>query len=117
MSKNTSGSEDAVEALDMSFYYIFGEVNNEELYACTNGLMSESVHGFWNESMDWCLSQNEDGIFSTFPLFLPPDIRIVSPQIRFATSPYRLWLKRMEADNEILIDVITWIERFNTVLF
>ena len=101
----------------INFYDIFGEVTTEELYACTYGMMSESVHGSWNESVDWCLSQNEDGTFSTFPNFHPPDIRFVSPTIRFSTPPYQLWLKRIEADDENLIDVLTWIERFNTVLF
>jgi hypothetical protein len=100
-----------------SFYDIFSEVANEEMYACVYGMMSESVHGSWNDSLDWCLSRNEDGTFSTFPFFHPPDIRFVSPTLLFSNPPYELWLKRIEADDPFLIDVLAWIHRFNTVLF
>lgn len=37
------------------FYEIFKEVEHEDFYACTYGMMSESIHGSWNESMDCCL--------------------------------------------------------------
>lgn len=68
-----------------SFYDIFSEVARQEMYACVYGMMSESVHGSWTESLDWCLSRNEDGTFSVFPFFHPPDIRFVSPTLRFST--------------------------------
>ena len=47
-----------------TFYDIFSEMEHADLYACTYGMMSESIHGSWNESMDWCLAKNEDGSFS-----------------------------------------------------
>jgi hypothetical protein len=46
-----------------SFYDIFAEVVHSDLYAATYGMMSESIHGSWNESMDWCLTKNDDGTF------------------------------------------------------
>ena len=59
-----------------NFYNIFDEVVGEELYASTYGMMSESIHGSWNESMDWCLIRNDDGTFGPHPFFHPPDIFI-----------------------------------------
>ncbi len=99
------------------FYDIFDEVVGKELYACVYGMMSESVHGSWNESMDWDLIRNEDGTFSTYPFFHPPDIRFVSPTIQFSTPPYRLWLTRIAVDDEYLVEVLTWVEKFNEFLF
>lgn len=36
-----------------TFFDLFGEVTDEDLYKYTYGMMSESIHGSWNESMDW----------------------------------------------------------------
>ena len=35
-----------------SFYDIFALVEHDDLYACTYGMMSESIHGSWNDSLD-----------------------------------------------------------------
>lgn len=35
-----------------TFFDIFAEIEDENLYAATYGMMSESIHGSWNESMD-----------------------------------------------------------------
>lgn len=100
-----------------SFYDIFDEVVGKELYACVYGMMSESVHGSWNESMDWCLTKNEDGTFSSYSLFHSADIRLVSPLIKFLMPPYSLWLKRIGVDDEYLMDILSWAEKFNEFLF
>jgi Family of unknown function (DUF5677) len=42
-----------------TLYEIFAEVEHADLYAATYGMMSESIHGSWNESMDWCLTKME----------------------------------------------------------
>ncbi len=99
------------------FYEIFSAIHHKDLYACTYGMMSESIHGSWNESMDFCLDRNEDGRFSAFPFSHPADVRYVSPTLRFTNEPFRLWLKRIEADDKYLMDVLDWIERVNTALF
>lgn len=100
-----------------SFYDIFSLVEHEDLYACTYGIMSESIHGSWNESMDYCLSKNPDGTYSTYPFFQPADIRFVSPTLRYTTKSYRLWLQRIKADAPNLESALDWIERVNEAIF
>jgi len=100
-----------------SFYDIFALVEHENLYACTYGIMSESIHGSWNESMDYCLSRNTGGTYSAYPFFQPADIRFVSPTLRYANKPYRLWLQRIEADDPNLTRALDWIDRVNEAIF
>lgn len=100
-----------------SFYDIFSGIERANLYAATYGMMSESIHGSWNESMDFCLSKNEDGTFSTYPLSHATDIRFVSPTLPFANKPYRLWLQRIDAYDENMRSLLDWIERVNAALF
>ena len=100
-----------------SFYDIFTEVDHADLYAATYGMMSESIHGSWNESMDYCLGKSEDGTFSAYPFSFPADIRFVSPTLRFMNKPYRLWLQRIDAYDDNLRKLLDWVERVNTALF
>jgi hypothetical protein len=80
-------------------------------------MMSESIHGSWNKSMDWCLAKEPDGTFKAFPFHHPADIRYVSPILRFTNKPYRLWLHRIEAYDDGLRAQLDWIERVNRALF
>lgn len=100
-----------------SFYDIFAEIEHADLYAATYGMMSESIHGSWNESMDWCLVRNDDGTFSPYPFHQPVDIRFVSPTLRFTNNPFRLWLQRIDAYDENLRNLLDWVERVNDALF
>ncbi|MER9950376.1 DUF5677 domain-containing protein [Mesorhizobium sp. M0047] len=100
-----------------TFFDIFAEVEQADLYAATYGMMSESIHGSWNDSMDWCLRKNDDGSFSAFPFHHPADIRYVTPTLQFTTKPFRFWLQRIEAYDENLGNLLDWIERVNTALF
>lgn len=100
-----------------SFYDIFSEMEHKDLYASTYGMMSESIHGSWNDSMDWCLTRNPDGSFSPFPFFHPADIRYVTPTLRFTNKPFRLWLQRIDAYDENFSRLLEWIERVNIALF
>ncbi len=100
-----------------SFRDIFSEVEHDDLYACTYGMMSESIHGSWNESMDWCLIKNENGMFSPFPFHHPADIRYVTPTLRITNKPFRLWLERIDVYDENLRGVLDWVDRVNTTLF
>ena len=68
-----------------SLYDIFGEVAGPAEYPFVYGIMSESIHGSWTESMDWCLSRNDDGTFSTFALYHGADARAILPLVRYAT--------------------------------
>ncbi|KQQ58165.1 hypothetical protein ASF69_11990 [Rhizobium sp. Leaf311] len=102
-----------------SFRDIFAEVEHDSLYSATYGMMSESLHGSWNESMDWGLVRNDDGTFSAFTEHHPADIRFVTPIIRFTIRPFRLWLwlQRIEVYDSNFKGTMDWIERVNTRLF
>lgn len=100
-----------------SFRDIFAIVEDDDLYACTYGIMSESIHGSWNESMGYCLSRNADGTYSAYSFSQPADIRYVSPTLRFANKPFRLWLERIEAADSTLVRALDWIDRVNRAIF
>lgn len=100
-----------------SFHKIFAEVIHEDLYACTYGMMSESIHGSWQESVDWSLLRNADGTFSTFPFHHPPDVRYVTPLLRFTNEPFRLWLQRIDCYDQNNHNVLDWIERINAIIY
>lgn len=100
-----------------SFRDIFAEIEHDDLYPATYGMMSESIHGSWNESMDWSLVRNDDGTFSAFTDYHPADIRFVAPTIKFTIKPFRLWLQRIDASNSYLQETVDWIERVNDRLF
>ena len=100
-----------------SFYDIFVELEHVDLYPATYGMMSESIHGSWNESMDFCLNKNDDGTFSTHPFPRAADVRFVSPTLLFTNKAYGLWLQRIDAYEEYPREILDWIERVNTALF
>ena len=100
-----------------NFFEIFAEVEHEELYPSTYGIMSESIHGSWNDSMDYDLLRNDDATFSAFPFYQPADIRYVTPLLRFVTPAYRLWLRRIRAEDGGLEHVLDWSDRVNRALY
>ncbi|CDZ52207.1 DUF5677 domain-containing protein [Neorhizobium galegae] len=100
-----------------NFRTIFAEIEHDDLYASTYGMMSESIHGSWNESMDWGLVRNDDGTFSAFTDYHPADIRFMAPVLSFTIRPFRMWLERIDAYDENIKGTIDWIERVNTRLF
>ncbi|POU04043.1 hypothetical protein C3369_01380 [Escherichia sp. ESNIH1] len=100
-----------------TFRSIFAEIEHDEIYPATYGLMSESIHGSWNESMDWCLIRNEDGSFSAFTDSHPADIRFLTPTLTFTIKPFKLWLQRIDVYDDYIKETIEWIERVNNRLF
>lgn len=100
-----------------SFYDIFSEVEHADLYAATYGMMSESIHGSWNESLDWCLTKEQDGTYQANLFSYPADIRFVSPTLKFTNTPFRLWLERIDAYDENTRGLLDWIEKMNAVLY
>ncbi len=80
-------------------------------------MMSELIHGSWNESLDFCLEKKKDGTFSAYPFAFPADIRFVTPTLRFTNKPYRLWLQRIDAYDENMRNMLDWVERVNAALF
>ena len=85
-----------------SLYDIFAEVVGPADFHFAYGMTSESTHGSWNESMDWCLVKNDDGTFSANSHFLRPDARPVLPLVRYATLAYALWIERSRPRDESL---------------
>ena len=63
------------------------------------------------------LVRNEDGTFSPFPFYQPADIRYVTPLLRFVSPAYRLWLKRIGAEEAGLDQVLDWADRVNIALY
>lgn len=100
-----------------TFFDIFKEITNGDLYKYTYGMMSESIHGSWNDSMDWCLQKNEDSTFSVFPFYHEADVRYIRPTLKFCNESYRLWLERIDCLDENMIYVLDWIERVNNRIF
>lgn len=100
-----------------SFRHIFAEIEHDDLYLATYGMMSKSIHGSWNKSMDWDLTKKPDGTFSTYPFYCPADIRFVTPVLTFTIEPYRLWLQRIDCYDENLERLLGWVEQVNTALF
>ena len=100
-----------------NFFEIFKEIYPEEMYTVSFGMMSESVHCSWNDSMDWCLDRNDDGTFSIYPFFHPADIRFITPMLLFCNEPYALWLKRIGADDKYFTLLLDWIAAQNRHLY
>ena len=99
------------------FFSIFTDLYNEQMYRCSFGMMSESVHCSWNDSMDWCLQRNQDGTFSIYPFFHPADIRYITPLLVFCNEPYASWLKRIGADDRYFTVFLDWVEAQNQNLY
>lgn len=100
-----------------TFRDIFSAVEHDALYPSSYGMMSESIHGSWNDSMDYGLIRLDDGTFSTNPFFQPADIRYVTPLLRFTTPAYRMWLHRIGAEDAGLPRVLDWADSVNAALY
>lgn len=100
-----------------SLYDIFGEVVGPAEYPFVYGIMSESIHGSWNESMDWCLSRNEDGTFSAFGLYHGVDARLILPVVRYATPPYTLWLDRIQIRDDSMRQTLDFIHDYSHSIY
>ena len=85
-----------------SLYEIFAQVVGADEYPFVYRMMSESLHGSWNESMDWCLAKNADGTFSANPYFIDVDARAMLPLVRYTTPAYALWIESTRPHDESL---------------
>jgi hypothetical protein len=100
-----------------SFFDIFSEVEPPEFYKYLYGLPSESIHGSWNDSMDYHLTRNDDGSFSVYPFYQEVDIRAVTPLLRLCHDPYLLWVKRIGIHDPAFEKLFNWIRSVNVKLF
>ena len=80
-------------------------------------MMSESIHGSWNESLDWCLTKEPDGTYQPNLFSYPADVRFVVPTLKFTITPFRLWLERIDVYDDDIRGLMDWIERLNVILF
>lgn len=100
-----------------SLYKIFGEVAGADDFPFAYGMMSESIHGSWNESMDWCLLRNDDGTFSANALFIGADARAILPLVRYATPPYALWIERIRLSDKSLRQTLDRIQVYSRRIY
>lgn len=99
-----------------SLYDIFCEVVSPTEYPFVYGMMSESMHGSWNESLDWSLRKNDDGSFSAKTSFTSVDTRLILPLVRYSIPPYELWIKK-ELRNEFLLNTLERIQDYSSALY
>lgn len=99
------------------FRQIFKQLEPDEFYKLIYGIPSESLHGSWNESLDFDLSKNDDGTYSPYPFYQPVDVRFVTPILRLTNAPYLLWLERIDCKDEYIEKIFKWIENINKRLF
>ena len=100
-----------------SLYDIFGEVTDPAQYPFIYGIISESIHGSWNESMDWCLSRNDDGTFSALALYHGVDARAILPLVRYATPPYVLWCDRIQIQDDSIRQMLNRIHDYSRSIY
>ena len=100
-----------------SLYDIFGEVVGPAEYQFGYGMPSESIHGSWNESMDWCLSRSDDDTFSGFALYHGVDARLILPLVRYATPPYVLWSDRMQIQDDSMRQAFDRIHEYSRSIY
>lgn len=100
-----------------SFYQIFEHLEPKEFYKLKYGIPSESIHGSWNESLDFDLIKNDDGTYSANPFYQPVDVRFITPILSITNDPYLLWLERIEVLDKYITDVFNWIKNVNIKLF
>lgn len=100
-----------------SFRQIFEKLEPDEFYKLIYGIPAESLHGSWNESLDFDLKKNEDGTYSPYPFCQPVDVRFVTPILRLTNDPYLLWLERIDCKDEYIEKIFKWIENINKRLF
>jgi len=100
-----------------TLFDIFTSIEPPEFYKFLYGIPSESIHGSWNESMDFNLTRNDDGTFSANPFYQQVDTRFVTPLLRICHDPYLLWLDRIDAHDDYVVGVLEWVRKTNTSLF
>lgn len=94
-----------------SFFDIFSQVHHADMYASTYGMMSESIHGSWNESLDWCLIRKPDGTYGPNLFSYPADVRFIVPIVQFTNGAFRLWAQRIDVYDDDIRGLLDWIER------
>ena len=100
-----------------TFHQIFKEVVGEKLYAVAYGTFSNSVHGSWQDVLDFSLRENVAQYYS--PLYEPlrENVGHISLIVPFATLPFRGWATRVQLDDPYIEDVLGFVDKLNRGLF
>ena len=100
-----------------TFHAIFKEVVGEDLYPVMYGMLSESVHGSWQDVRSFSLHGNVARGF--LPLYEPlrESIGHVSMFIPFATMPFREWAARVQLDDPNIEIALGFVDKLNKGLF
>ena len=100
-----------------TFHAIFKEVVGENLYPVMYGMLSESVHGSWQDVRGFSLQGNVARGF--LPLYEPlrESIGHVSMFIPFATMPFREWTARVQLDDPYIEEVLGFVDKLSRGLF
>lgn len=100
-----------------SFYDIFKQLEPESFYKLIYGIPSESIHGSWNESLDFDLVKNGDGTFLPYPFYQSVDVRFVTPILRLTNISFEEWLKYIDVYNRYFETLFKWLRSINIKLF
>lgn len=87
------------------------------MYASTYGMMSESIHGSWNEYLDWCLINRPDGTYNPNLFSYPADVRFLVPIIQFTNGAFRLWAQRIDVYDDNTRQLLDWIDKVGRASF
>ena len=100
-----------------TFHAIFKEVVSEDLYPVMYGMLSESVHGSWQDVRGFSLHGNVAQGF--LPLYEPlrESIGHVSMFIAFATMPFQEWAARVQLDEPNIEIALGFVDKINRRLF
>ena len=100
-----------------TFHAIFKEVVGADLYPVMYGMLSESVHGSWQDVRSFSLQGNVARGF--LPLYEPLRVSIghVSMFIPFATMPFREWAARVKLDDPYIEEVLGFVDKLGRGLF
>jgi hypothetical protein len=79
--------------------------------------MGDFVRSRMPQDGDDHLTRNADGTFCVRPEDPEVDPRVVAAILRLCDEPYRLWLKRIDAESTYLTHTLNWIRTTNTRLF
>ena len=100
-----------------TFEAIFKEVVGKDLYPVMYGMLSESIHGSWQDVRSFSLQGNVARGF--VPLYEPlhESIGHVSVFVPFATMPFREWAARVQLDDPNIEIALGFVDKLNRGLF
>ncbi len=100
-----------------SIFKIFSEIVDPKEYTLGYGILSESIHGSWNNSLDNNLIQKKDNTFLTYSLFKNADARSILPLIRYTMAPYVLWCKSIQLFDSSIDQTFNLIRDYSFLIF